>query len=441
VTQSSENAQVTLSTRTLTTEQLWLIQSNFEGFRRYLETDDGKETIDMIRQRTRVIGPLLAYDHVNKLTEDEFGIVMKNLWALNFWRNKNFKVGQLLKLNGLDAIRNGLRFLLHAPQPLEDGYERFKIGLKGFGQASITEILTTMFPDKYCVWNSKPINVLPFLQLDVLLPPSVFKGQMTGSDYVQCVEVMGLVKNELEKSAFKGVTASDVAKPDYWTVDLFMWYIFSEVLPKQKKESEHVTEAVPAEEWVISSHEESEAILLELGNLLGYDTYTSDRGKQFQSPILDKSGFLQECATLDDLPPFTLEKHLVSARLIDVIWLQDDLPQYCFEVEHSTNVKDGLLREYQLHKVTQSKLFIIAPEDQHQKFDAEVSKEPFFRISDRYVFNSYGELVNFYKLALQYEGAKSRFFGTGYSFRTIIRSKILPRNFSVTWPNVAELPH
>ena len=419
-------------------KQIAAIHSHFEGFTLYLESEDGKETISEIKERTRLIRPLLDTEHVEKLTEEEFAIVMKNLWALNFWRNKDFKIQQLLLTNeGVEEIAAGFLHLLGVyPHAIGDAYDDFRALLRGFGQASITEILITMSPDNYCLWNDKPINVLPFLGLDSLLPPSVFKGQMTGADYVACIEVMGLIKHELEKAGFRGLTGSNLAKPDYWTVDLFMWYIFEEVLPEDEKEEITRLEPQVTDEMIVSSHEEAEAILLELGNALGYDTYTADRGKQYESRVLDRKGVLGEIATLGELPPFTLKKHLESARLIDVIWLQDEIPQYCFEVEHSTNIKDGLLREYQLSKATQAKLFIIGSEDQHSKFESELSREPFYRISDRYVFNSYAELVNFYKLALQYEGAKSRFFGYGTTIRTRAWFGKVSSNLSTTILNV-----
>ncbi len=63
-----------------------------------------------------------------------------------------------------------------------------------------------------------------------------------------------------------------------------MWYIFEEILHKQDKQK-GVEELPNIEEMSVSTHEEAEAILLELGKALGYDTYTADRGKQYQSRV------------------------------------------------------------------------------------------------------------------------------------------------------------
>ncbi len=195
-----------MSTRTLNAQQVAAIHSHHAVFSLFLESEDEKEIISNFRERTKFTNRLLDSEHIERVTEEEFATVMKNLWALNFWKNKDFKVCQLLDTNdGVQEISAGFEYLLSTyPQYIGDAYDDFRAILKGFGQASITEILITMDPHHFCLWNEKPINVLLFLGLDNLLPPSVFKGQMTGADYMACIVVMGLIKAELEKGWFQG---------------------------------------------------------------------------------------------------------------------------------------------------------------------------------------------------------------------------------------------
>ncbi|OLB44943.1 hypothetical protein AUH73_06820 [archaeon 13_1_40CM_4_53_4] len=173
----------------------------------------------------------------------------------------------------------------------------------------------------------------------------------------------------------------------------------------------------------IDSHEAAQAALLELGNILGFDTYTSDPskdpGRQFYE-VVDAEGYggysgviprnLGQIATLETIPDFAPERVLESARDIDVIWFKEDLPVVCFEVEHTTNVKQGLLRQFQISKhVPNARFFVIAPEEQRAKFEKEVGTYPFRQIRNRYTFKTYPEFIEFYDWAWKFHEAKSKF--------------------------------
>jgi len=96
-------------------------------------------------------------------------------------------------------------------------------------------------------------------------------------------------------------------------------------------------------------------------------------------------------------------------RLIDLIWFSHGFPYYCFEVEHATNVRNGLLRQYQIAQATNSKFFIVGPEDQRTKFETEVQGEPFRTIGGRYSFRSYRDLMEFYNQTKAYRETRDRF--------------------------------
>ena len=170
----------------------------------------------------------------------------------------------------------------------------------------------------------------------------------------------------------------------------------------------------------IDAHEMAQAAILELGNILGYDTYTSDPskdpGEQFYE-VVELEGYrtviprtLGQIATLEEVPDFAPKRVLESAKDIDVIWFKDDFPAVCFEVEHTTNVKQGLLRQFQISKhVPNARFFVIAPEDQRAKFEKEVATYPFKQIRNRYTFKSYEEFVEFYDGAWKFHDLRSKF--------------------------------
>jgi len=170
----------------------------------------------------------------------------------------------------------------------------------------------------------------------------------------------------------------------------------------------------------ISTHEMAQAALLELGNILGYDSYTSDPskdpGEQFYE-VVDLEGYktviprtLGQIATLEEVPDFASKRILESAKDIDVIWFEDELPIVCFEVEHTTNVKQGLLRQFQISKhVPNARFYVIAPEEQRTKFEKEVNTYPFKQIRSRYTFKSYEEFAEFYDGAWKFHDLTSNF--------------------------------
>jgi hypothetical protein len=153
----------------------------------------------------------------------------------------------------------------------------------------------------------------------------------------------------------------------------------------------------------IDGHEAAEAALIVLGNRLGYETFTADSGKSFQ----DRK--LSEIATLRKLPRFPSEEIDRSAKLIDVVWVKDGWPEFFFEVEHTTNVKSGLQRMFQVLKLD-AKFFIVAPKPVHTKFLRAIDEAPFRKFKDKYRFRSYNELTKMFRVAIKYSDAHTDFF-------------------------------
>ncbi len=150
------------------------------------------------------------------------------------------------------------------------------------------------------------------------------------------------------------------------------------------------------------THAQVQGMLVELGNLLGYDTYSANQSPTYRDTTIG------ELVTLETLPDFTSKRILNTVRQIDVIWLEDEFPVCCFEVEHSTDVTKGLLRMHQLARF-QSQFFIVAPEETRHKFETETSKAPFYQNRDRYFFRSYQEVEALYKLTKQFVERRNDF--------------------------------
>jgi hypothetical protein len=202
---------------------------------------------------------------------------------------------------------------------------------------------------------------------------------------------------------------------DFLDVDIFLWLLFNELGPK--KEIKPIPEVVSQEKVESEKplliranqleHWDVMAILLKLGNLLGYETYTADPSKK--SSLFTKS--LKELAVLEKLPQFTAETKLDTVRLVDVIWFKEEFPGYCFEVEHSTDVTKGLLRLYQIRQFTDAKFYILGPSHVKAKFETELSKDPFQKYRHRYTFKSYEDLIGVFEKAQEYFHISDEFLG------------------------------
>jgi len=74
----------------------------------------------------------------------------------------------------------------------------------------------------------------------------------------------------------------------------------------------------------ISTHEEAEAILLELGNTLGFKTYTPDLSKQYKGRKLGDISTLKEVPSgffASDIFCLEVSKNFLSLSVIDIFFL------------------------------------------------------------------------------------------------------------------------
>ena len=379
-----------------------------EKLKKELDSGEWKEER---RVRYNRFKELLSLGKIDVLTEEEFGEIIKSLWASRMWSDKDYLVNSILERNGIELIRSSLRELLYGEEDLRTRFDHFSEKISGLGPSSITEILVFFRPNEYCLWNNKPKEVIPKLRLKQGLPDRVFKYQIRGKDYEIIQRVMGNLLDEMRDSGFSNA--------DFLDFDIVMWMLFSEyqkeeplVIEESVKELEKKTLKVQAVETSVFdentfSHEDAEGLLIELGNILGYATYTPDKSKH--SDYLGKN--LGEISKLTEIPPFALERHLDTVRYIDVIWFREEFPAHCFEVEPTTGVSPGLLRLYQIRNFTNAKFFIVAPSGVITKFKKETSKDPFHQIKERYQFRSYLDLKEIYEKAKTYNEEKIKFFG------------------------------
>ncbi len=377
---------------------------------KYLGVINAKEWQDSLREHkehSKFFSEKLSKENIDKITELDFREMYKMLWASQIWGNKDWYINnRLLGPNDLQNIKSALKNLLYGEDAIDQRIDKFRNQIHGFGIAAISEILNSVFPEKYCLWNSKPKTVLPYLRIN-LLPDKFFKYNiLDGEEYLQCLEVLTLIKNEMSNFGFK--------TPSFIDLECLFWYIFStadikpvELKKKTSGEIEHVPlfKMTHTAQKLPTTHEEVEYYLIQLGNLLGYATYTADPSKKVNGREL------RECAQLQEIPDFTGERDKNSAREIDVIWFdENENPKLCLEVEHSTTITVGLNRLYQLRQFNVN-FVIVADEDKRRKFEIEINKAPYRGLRDRYRFVSYEELIGLYNSAVTFISLRKKLIG------------------------------
>ncbi len=379
------------------------LKDHIANFKKWLATDTERAAAWQKEREERLAWyqQYLARNKVATLSLDDFSTLVKELWAVNIWHDKDYKVNKVIEDNGLDKLRAALDNLLYGGAAVEQRWDTFRTVIKGLGPSSLSEILIFFDPQQYALVNLKPYEVLP--RIGYTIDPV-----KDGRSYKKAVNQLGQIKALLVENG--------VADADFILTDFFIAYLFYEVLdlrgrrdvpitaPSPPVSPEIQTREIAAGELVVDSHESAEAILLMLGNLLGYDTYTPDSSRTYNSQKLG------DIATLEDLPPFTSEKIMDSIRNVDVVWPKEEWPEYFFEVEHTTGVTPGLLRIYQAQKIN-AKFFIIGPKDVLKKFEREVEKAPFNSIKEKYRFRSYEALRGMYLTASQFRKTSDDFLG------------------------------
>ena len=146
-------------------------------------------------------------------------------------------------------------------------------------------------------------------------------------------------------------------------------------------------------------HFHVEGMLIELGNIYGYLTYTADRSRIFNNKPLDK------LATLEEFPHFTSAPLLDVARTIDVIWFKKGalvaMPKHTFDVEITTDFSKALHRAYQLRDF-RTTFYVVGLINKYDRFQKRLTTDPYQEISGRIFFRSIEDIFSLYETAVRH---------------------------------------
>ena len=156
---------------------------------------------------------------------------------------------------------------------------------------------------------------------------------------------------------------------------------------KEEKENvlAHFEIEQPTQKQELFTHSYFQGLLVEIGNLKGLKTFVPNQDKN--QMFLQKR--LSDISTLENIYDFTYPKILKRAKTIDVVWFNDrNFPHAFFEVEHSTDIQNSLLKYYDLQDFY-SQFFIVSDRKRKKEFEQKIGYHAFKSISNRVQFLDY----------------------------------------------------
>lgn len=147
------------------------------------------------------------------------------------------------------------------------------------------------------------------------------------------------------------------------------------------------------------NHSYYQGILLEMGKLKMLDTFVpnQDKNKKFLNRTLG------DTRTLDVIPQFSYQNIIQRSSTIDVIWFNDrKLPHSFFEVEHSTDIQNSLLKFNDLQDFY-VRMVIVADKVRKEEYENKIRYSSFKEINQRIKFLDYEVLIKQYESSIEHQ--------------------------------------
>lgn len=145
------------------------------------------------------------------------------------------------------------------------------------------------------------------------------------------------------------------------------------------------------------NHSYYQGILLKLGNMKGYGTFVPEQDKN--ELFLNNGKTLKDLRTLQIIPQFSYMNLVKRSSTIDVIWFNERrMPTSFFEIEHSTDIQNSLLKFYDLQDFY-VRMFIVSDKLRKNEFETKMNYSAFSELkkNQRVSFLTYDSLIRQYE--------------------------------------------
>ncbi|MCR5124110.1 MAG: hypothetical protein K6B43_02840 [Treponema sp.] len=154
-----------------------------------------------------------------------------------------------------------------------------------------------------------------------------------------------------------------------------------------------------SKEVIEFNHSYYQGLLVSIGNLKKFGTFipNQDKNRLF---LHEKLGNLR---SLQEIPKYSYENFVSRSSTIDVIWFNErNMPDSFFEVEHSTDIQNSLMKFYDLQDFY-TRMLIVADEKRHGEYNKKLGYASFAKLKEnnRVEFLSYDELERQYRQTIE----------------------------------------
>lgn len=200
------------------------------------------------------------------------------------------------------------------------------------------------------------------------------------------------------KTPFASIRRIVQTNPDIYKIKPGLY-----ALKKYKSDLEHrgilveTEENKDSQEIISFNHSYYQGLLVTVGNLRHMGTFVpnQDKNKQFLNQKLG------DISSLSELPSFSYEAMMSRSRTIDVIWFNDRMmPASLFEVEHSTDIQNSLLKFNDLRDFS-ARMIIVADQCRKEEYLKKIHYSSFTDLIERVSFLSYNDLNKQYEMEIQ----------------------------------------
>lgn len=247
-----------------------ILKKHIDSYKDHLAKNPEKRIEDLTERKERCdYYQGWTKDRILTMTEEEFFQYMAKLWAMLIWGNKKYVIDKMINDNGFDNLRKELAELVWGTAPLAKRWDTFKKNVKGFGPATISEILCHTHPEECMLWNRRAYVGFDYLGIKGL---PRYDYQLTGQKFVELSGQAQKIGDEL-KSA--GVTDVNLLTVDYFIWDeLQVVDKLSKIHEKAKALKDESTPEVLDKEASDFIHNEIRDKLANIGQWLGFKTST-----------------------------------------------------------------------------------------------------------------------------------------------------------------------
>ena len=172
-------------------------------------------------------------------------------------------------------------------------------------------------------------------------------------------------------------------KPGLWALFSYKDKLPQEIVP---------TGIVPKLEQELFNHSYYQGLLVEVGNLKKYETFvpSQDKNKKFLGKTLG------EVSSPKSFYQFGYDHIARKAKTVDVCWFNiRKMPSALFEVEHSTDIQNSLLKFVELQDYN-ANFFIVADKARKAEYAGKLALNAFAPVKSRVQFMDYDRVSDWH---------------------------------------------